>query len=591
MKTDDRLRQDRQQVAGDGHRSGDAALASGADLLVRSLAESGVDCIFGVPGDTGVALYDALARAGGPVRHVLANDERGAAFMADAYARRLNRLGIVEVSSGGGVTFVVGGLGESFAASVPLLVITSDISVRSRGTGALTEIDQVQLFRAVTKWQAVAESAADIPELCYEAAVMALSGRPAPVVLIIPENVLDEETALVVKPFPIDLPSARPRADRAAVEDLAKGLADARRPAILAGSGIHLSDAYAELAQLVERFGVPVATSIHGKGSISETSKWSLGVAGANGGNPTANSYLASSDCVLLLGTRANATDTNGYTAPSKDCTFVAQVDIDPERAGRNYPGSLKVVGDLKTVLAQVLEASIDAVVDSDAKAQRVEQLGRGRDAIRPVASSDYWVDPVAVVEAIHRCAGSEVPVISDCGTPTPYLASAWVTDLPGRQILLARGHGPMGYAFPGAIGLASAERGKPVIAIVTDGSLLMAVGALETASRMRLPICYVHLRNGTLGWIKAIQDLYYDKRHFATDISNSDAVAIARGFGLEASTVRNAVQLEELLNKAIASGRPIFIDVPVPSEEELIPPVSGWEADRSLSATSRPIY
>ena len=154
--------------------------------------------IFGVPGDTGVAFYDALVRRSAHIRHVLANDERGAVFMADVYARTSKQVGVVEVSSGGGVTFAVGGLGESFAASVPLLVITSDISRASRGTGALTEIDQVSLFKAVTKWQGMAESAAEIPALLQVALTTAATGRPAPVVLIVPEDVLDEtSTALV----------------------------------------------------------------------------------------------------------------------------------------------------------------------------------------------------------------------------------------------------------------------------------------------------------------------------------------------------------------------------------------------------------
>lgn len=182
---------------------------SGAEILVETLLHGGVETVFGVPGDTGVALYDALYRRP-QLRHVLLNDERGAAFAADAYARCSNRLGVVEVSSGGGVTFAVGGLGEAHAASVPLLVIASDIHGASRGTGALTEIDQVALFQSVTKWQAVATDAAELPALLEEAATRAVSGRPAPVALIVPEDVLDERARVELRPIQLELPPARP---------------------------------------------------------------------------------------------------------------------------------------------------------------------------------------------------------------------------------------------------------------------------------------------------------------------------------------------------------------------------------------------
>ena len=173
-------------------RSKSIAEGTGAEILVESLHRAGVEVVFGLSGDTGVALYDALYHRRDEVRHVMARDERNAAYMADAYARRTNRVGVVEVSSGGGTTYAVGGLGEAFASSVPVLVITSDIHSGSRGTGALTEIDQGLLFAAVTKWRATVSRADEIPSLVAEALASATGGRPAPVCLIVPENVLDE---------------------------------------------------------------------------------------------------------------------------------------------------------------------------------------------------------------------------------------------------------------------------------------------------------------------------------------------------------------------------------------------------------------
>jgi acetolactate synthase-1/2/3 large subunit len=278
--------------------STEAARPRGADLLVEALIASGVTDIFGVPGDTGVVFYDALYFRAGRLRHILVHDERDAAKMADAYARVTNRVGVVEVSSGGGTTFVVGGLGEAFAASIPVLLIASDIHASSRNSGALTEIDQMALFRAVTKWRRVVERAREIPAAVSDTR----------------------------------LPRKRPLGDPAMVFQAADILAHAKQPAILAGSGVHTSAAWAELASLAEKAGIAVATTIHGKGAIADSNPWSLGTAGNNGAREHANRYLREADAVLLVGTRANATDTNSWTGATRRGVPVIQIDIDAER-------------------------------------------------------------------------------------------------------------------------------------------------------------------------------------------------------------------------------------------------------------------
>ena len=561
---------------------------SGADILVACLEAAGITTLFGVPGDTGVGLYDALARSPGRVRHVLANDERGAAFMADVYARRTNRVGALEVSSGGGVTFAVGGLGEPFAASVPLLVITSDISRRSRGTGALTEIDQPQLLRAVTKWQGVADGAAELPELFSETLEAAVSGRPAPVALIVPEDVLDERARVEIAVAQPSLPPRRPGAPAEAVGAVARSLEGARRPAIVAGGGVHLSGAQAELQGLAESLGVPVATTVHGKGAISDASPWSLGTAGANGGLDAVNEYLAGADWVLFVGTRANATDTNSFTAPPRSCPAVSQIDVDPSRAGRNYPGSTPLVGDARTVLAQLREAA-----RAEPAAEVRAAVARCREAaarqVLPAGGRD-GLDPAAVFRTLNQVAGGGVTVVGDCGTPTPHLASSWELEEAGRSLLLARGHGPMGYALPGAVGAALAAPGEAVLAIVTDGSLLMAAGALECAAREGLPIVYVHLSNGTLGWIKTLQHLYLERRYFSTDLSRFDAVGVAAALGVESYRITSLDELATRVREGLDGGRPRFLDVPIPSEEEALPPVAPWRK-AAEGTKERPVY
>jgi acetolactate synthase-1/2/3 large subunit len=562
--------------------------ATGAEILGDSLLAAGVELVFGVPGDTGVALYDALYHRPA-LRHVLTNDERGAVFAADAYARRANRLGVVEVSSGGGATFAVGGLGESFAASVPLLLVTSDIHRRSRGTGALTETDQLALYRAVTKWQAVATDAGEIPELLAEAVAQATGGRPGPAALIVPEDVLDERRRARIEPIPAGVPRDRPAPPGASVRAAAEAIDRARRPAVIAGGGVHLSGATVALALLAERAGLAVATTLHGKGAFCETVPLALGTCGANGARDHANRWLADADVVLLVGTRANSTDTDGFASPPRGATVI-HVEIDEARAGRNYPDSLRLIGDARAAL-EALAASVEPNPERSAAAAAwiAERLPAWRARYQAREAPEGTLDPAAVVRIVREVAGDEVTVVGDPGTPTPYLGAGWELVEPGRRVLLPRGHGPMGYAHPAAIGAALAT-GGPVVAFVTDGSLLMAAGALETASRLGLPITYVQSSNGSLGWIKALQSLYLGGRALSTTISRSDAVMVARGFGLPAMRVASLDELAAAVRRGLASGRPSLIDVPVPDEHELLPPVAPWERAAG-GETSRPVY
>src|SRR5215210_1078519 len=304
----------------------------GADILAECLIEAEINVLFGVPGDTGVVFYDALYSRTNRIRHVLARDERHAAFMADGYARWTNRVGVCEVSSGGGVDFLVSGLGEAFAASVPILAITSDIHRSSKGTGAITEIAQEELFSAVAKLVLTVEYAHQIPETIRLLLQAATTGRPTPVVAVFPEDVFDERALVQIPEMSSTLPRDPWPASHRAIERTMRILSEAERPAIVAGSGVHLSGAWTELRALAETAGIPVATTIHGKGAIAETHPLSLGVVGANGARPYANAYLTEADAVLFVGTRANSTDTNGFTSPPRNGPEIVQIDIDTIR-------------------------------------------------------------------------------------------------------------------------------------------------------------------------------------------------------------------------------------------------------------------
>ncbi|WP_156993263.1 thiamine pyrophosphate-binding protein [Pseudonocardia acaciae] len=567
----------------------DTITGRGADLLVESLVRAGVRELFGLPGDTGVVLYDALHRRAGDIRHVLARDERHAAYMADAYARVTGRAGVVEVSSGGGVTYVVGGLGEALAAGVPLLVITSDIHTGSRGGGALTEIDQPALFAAVTKRTFVVTDAAEIPGAVEDALRAATSGRPGPVAVIVPEDVLDEKATAELSPPRDRLAAPAVRRPAADVSPAVRALESARRPALLVGGGAHFSRCYAGIAALADRLGAGVATTIHGKGAIADDSPWALGVAGNNGGSALANEYLAASDVVLVVGSRANATDTDSFTAPPRSATVIA-VDVDPSRVLRNYPDALPLAGDAATVLDQILTDL--SIVDTGATRRDDIAARRARTTPETPAVAPPGTLPVGeVIAALADVIADADPiVVVDPGAPTPAVADGWPVREAGRRIVVPRGHGPMGYAIPAAVGAAVARPGRPVLALTADGSFAMSCGELETIARLGLPVIAVQLTNHSLGWIKMLQHLYQDRRYFGVDPGPIDAVAVARACGLSAARPESVADLRERVRTALRENTALYLDVEVPHMIDAVPQVPAWH--RALSGDrTRPVY
>jgi len=570
----------------------------GAEMAVRALVASGVRHLFGVPGDTGVALYDALYDHD-DIRHVLARDERHAAAMADAYARVRRLPGVVEVSSGGGVSYVVGGLGEAYAASVPVLVIASDVHRGSRGTGALTEIDQEKLFAAVTKEAITVESADDVFGEVTRALQATVDGRPGPVALIVPEDVLDEPATngpSAKLPPPLR-PPTRGCAPARDVERAAAWLRGARQPSLLVGSGVHASGAYSEVAAMANALGAAVATTIHGKGALPNDHPWSLGVTGNNGGSNLALEWLAASDVVVVIGSRANATDTDSFRAPPRSAQVIG-IDVDPSRIGRNYPDAVLLTGDAAVVLGQ-LRAAADRTVGV---AERHVLLSKARQRHQhPVARAEVpqgtlLVDDVidaldgAVTEHAERTASAPAVVVADPGTPTPAVASRWPVRQAGPGFIVPRGHGPMGYAIPAAIGAAIATPGQPVVAVTADGSFAMSCGELETVARLELPVVMVQLTNHSLGWIKMLQHLYHRDRYFGVDPGPIDAVAVARACGLRSERPRSSEDLRAHVASALDQRVPIYLDVEVPHPIDVVPQVPAWH--RALAGDpTRPVY
>ena len=313
-----------------------------AQVLVEMLKEYQVKHIFGVPGDTTMPLYDALYMARDDIQHIMARDERSAAFMADAYARLSHKPGVTEAPSGGGATYVVPGVAEAHGSSVPLIVFTSDVPVTDEGKGTLTAIDQQRLLEATTKWSMVVKRPSMLPDAIRKAFRVATSGRGGAAHIVLPEDVLEElcpAPAIYAEAACRSYPSYRTQAPLSSLEAICDALLAARRPMIVAGGGTVLSGAWDELMQLAETLHIPVATTINGKGSINEMHAWSVGVIGGNGGRPYANQLLSEADCILYLGSKVNSLVTlKGSVPDPRNNVTTLQIDADPGELGNNVP-------------------------------------------------------------------------------------------------------------------------------------------------------------------------------------------------------------------------------------------------------------
>ncbi|MCA9863251.1 MAG: thiamine pyrophosphate-binding protein, partial [Thermomicrobiales bacterium] len=512
----------------------------GARALVEVMRQSGVEHIFGLPGDTGMAFYDALGEASGDITHVMTRDERSASFMADAYARVSGKLGVCEGPSGGGATYIVPGVAEAQGSALPLLCLTSDTPVGQHGRGVLTELDQESLFRPITNWNTRVNSAATMAEATRRAIRMATGGRPGATHLSLPTDALEGETpdwSVYGVPEFGAVPAARVRPDQALLERAAAEIAAAERPVIVAGGGVVISQAWDALTAFAEALNVPVATSINGKGSIAETSPVSIGVIGGNGARDYANVCLAEADLVVYIGSRTDSTTTCHWSLPSiEKPPAIIQIDIEEFEVGNNYPLTVGLLGDARLALEGLLDAvprpaAVAARNQARIDTLQAQRVAYWREVAAQAAVHSSPIKPAQVIRELRSLLDDDAIIVADPGTPTPFLNAQYETRRGGRTLVIPRAHGGLGYAIPAVIGAWYGGRGRRVVGMTGDGSFGMSVGELETISRLGLPITIIQCSNGSFGWIKELQHLYHDDRYFSVDFNTVDYAAIARVF------------------------------------------------------------
>ncbi len=555
---------------------------SGAEAVVEMLRLHGVEILFGLCGDTSLPFYDALARLPHGMRHILARDERSAAYMADGYARVSGKVGVCEGPSGGGVTYILPGLAEANESSVPVLCINSDISVAARGRYTLTELDQSALMRPVTKWNRVLDRAQDIPRVFRRAFNQMTTGRPGAAHIALPfdvQNGVVERSDLWGDATLNQYPARRMAPEPFYIERAAQLLRDAKRSVFVCGGGAMIARAETELRSLAERLSAPVATTISGKGSIAEDHPLAVGVVGSNGGTPETRAIVDEADLIIFVGCRAGSVATERWRHPAPGIPKVIHIDVDADVIGVNYRVDAPLAGDAKLALASLDQAlaPFKRVLDAAGLERAKEKKFAKFFAL--AESDDQPIKPERVVAELTQALDADAIVAADAGTPCPYISAFYPARRTGRRIFSNRAHGALGYSLPAAIGAHFAAPNVKSVSVMGDGSFGFACGELETAARYNLPIAFIVISNSTFGWIKAGQRAGYGERYFAVDFNTVDHAAVAAAFGVKSWRVTDPKDLGRILKQAIEFGGPTLVDIVCQPLHEAKAPVSEWIA------------
>jgi len=549
---------------------------TGAQIIWESLMHEGVSVVFGFPGGAIMPAYDALLDY--PVHHVLVRHEENAAFAADGFARASGKVGVCMATSGPGATNLITGLACAMLDSIPLVAITGQVVSPLVGTDAFQETDVTGVTLPITKHNYLIKDVAELPLAIKEAFHIARSGRPGPVLIDVCKDVQFKSTEFDYDAIKLRLPGYHPmrRGQAEQIRRAAALINSSRRPVILAGHGIVLSEAHHELLVLAEKGRIPVSTTLLGIGSMPESHPLNLRMMGMHG-EAFVNQAIANADLLIALGMRFDDRVT-GNLATYAQGAKVIHVDIDPAEIGKTVSADVGIVGDVKQVLQQVLP--LIEMRDRSAWFAQIE-IWRHDTAARDILSNGHDRAPHVpfVVDAIHR-ATQECPttIVSDVGQHQMWTAQYYRHNQPNR-FLTSGGLGSMGYGLPAAIGAKFARPDDEVWAVVGDGGFQMSIPELATVSQEGLGVKIAVMRNGYLGMVRQWQELIHGKRYSEVAIKAPDFLKLADAYGIVGMRATKRSEVEEVIAEARSFAGPVLMDFVVEEEENVYPMVAPGKA------------
>jgi acetolactate synthase I/II/III large subunit len=505
--------------------------------------------------------------------------------MADGYARVTGRPGVCEGPSGGGATYLLPGLVEANESAIPVLGITSDVSVGARGRFPLTELDQQALYAPLTKWNTRIDRVDQIPQAVRSAFRAMTTGRPGAAHIALPYDLQKQplDAADVwAQPGHDVFPALRSAPDPHDIERAARKLVAARAPVVVCGGGVVIAGAMHELDALATLLDAPVCTSVSGQGSLPGAHPLLAGVIGTNGGVEATRKVVAQADLVLFVGARAGSTTTEHWQVPSRDVAIL-HLDVDAMTIGTNYRTDVAMVGDAKLGLAALAQAVRERIADrpSDAVDGRaiVARARADKHAFfAPLAeANERPIKPERVVAWLNRLLPPNAIVVADPGTPCPYFSAYFDAPQAGRHFITNRAHGALGFALSAGVGAAFGRPDAMVVAAMGDGSFGFTCGELETVVRRHIPLKMVVFSNAVFGWIKASQKAGYGERYFSVDFDRTDHARVAQAFGVKAWRVEDPTDVHGALKAALAHDGPALVDVISQPLQDSAVPVSQW--------------
>ncbi len=549
----------------------------GAEAVIASLEAEGVDTVFGYPGGQAIKLYDALYDSD-QLHHILARHEQGAVHMADGYARSTGKPGVVIVTSGPGATNTVTGIATAYMDSVPLVVITGQVGRGVIGTDSFQESDIVGITMPVVKHSYLLQSTDELTRTIREAFHIASTGRPGPVLIDIPSDLAGAEMVFEY-PDEVNLPSYKPtyRGNAKQVRAACRLLEEADQPLLYVGGGIISSGASEELVALMDRMQIPAVVTLMGKGGVPASHPLNLGPVGMHGAKYS-NMAMTEADLIIAAGARFSDRVT-GRVSEFAQNAKVVHIDIDPAEIGKIRDADVPIVGDLKGVLAAMLEQ-----LDKDGAKPRDDQWIDDINAWRErypfyhpnVREADDEVVPEIVISELGRQLDPASSVVTTEVGQHQMWAHQFLPRETPRSFLSSGGLGTMGFGFPAAIGAAIANPDKTVVCVAGDGSFQMNSQEMATAAINQVPVKVMIMDNRCLGMVHQWQKLFYDKRFSETLLEPvPDFVKLAEAYGWEGERVERAEEVSDAIARMLAAEGPYLLDVAISRDQNVYPMVA----------------
>jgi acetolactate synthase-1/2/3 large subunit len=549
---------------------------TGAQIVIESLIAEGVEVIFGYPGGAILPTYDALLDS--KIKHVLVRHEQGATHMAEGYARVSGRPGVVMVTSGPGATNAVTGIADAYMDSTPMVVISGQVGTALIGNDAFQEVDFVGITRPCSKHNYLVKDVKDLARIVKEAFYIASTGRPGPVIIDIPKDIQQAEYPYHY-PDKVDIRGFKPtiKGNPRQIERAIEAIEQSEKPLFYVGGGVQWSGAAAELTQLVRGLGIPLTETLMGLGSFPASDPLCLGMLGMHGSYGT-NTAVCNTDCLIAVGARFDDRVTGRIADFAPKAKSIIHIDIDPSSISKNVKVDVPIVGDIKSVLQEMLELvrSRESIGQRKAAWEKWHKqilewkrerplYENGNDANRETVS------PIHAIEEIHKLTKGDCIIATDVGQHQMWIAQLFPFEKP-RSLLTSGGLGTMGYGLPAGIGAKFAAPDRTVVVVSGDGSIQMNIQELGTAVQYNVDVKVVILNNYYLGMVRQWQERFYQERYSYSAMSVPNFVKLADAYGAKGFRIEKAKDLSRIMAEAFATPGPVLIDVVIPKEEAVMP-------------------